>query len=374
MVEQERIIKTFTELVSIPCPSGDEKQEAELITQKLQALDVQVQVDQAGANGISTTGNVWGLLPGNVPGAKKILFEAHMDSVAPTTGTKVIRKDGILYSDGTTTLGGDDKVGIASALEALQIIKDEKIPHGDIQFLFAIGEETGSYGIRYLDPSWLKSDFGYCLDCGGRAGEIFNYSPQAYRVTYTVTGKAAHAGEEPEKGINAIMLATAGLQKLPWYGRKDAMTTLSIGLIKGGKASNIVADECEFVIDMRCPDVQKLDALRDATTKIIEQEVTAGGGKLRVNCTLSGPAVFVQEDEPVANLAAAAAKAEGFPVQFKFTGGLSDANFLCGYGLPTLNLATGMDKIHTTFEQLREEDLVNTARWILAIIREAAKK
>ena len=45
MVEQERIIKTFTELVSIPCPSGDEKQEAELITQKLQALDVQVQVD-----------------------------------------------------------------------------------------------------------------------------------------------------------------------------------------------------------------------------------------------------------------------------------------------------------------------------------------
>ena len=161
MVEQERIIKTFTELVSIPCPSGDEKQEAELITQKLQALDVQVQVDQAGANGISTTGNVWGLLPGNVPGAKKILFEAHMDSVAPTTGTKVIRKDGIMYSDGTTTLGGDDKVGIASALEALQIIKDEKIPHGDIQFLFAIGEETGSYGIRYLDPSWLKSDFGY---------------------------------------------------------------------------------------------------------------------------------------------------------------------------------------------------------------------
>jgi tripeptide aminopeptidase len=57
-----------------------------------------------------------------------------------------------LYSDGTTTLGGDDKVGIASVLEALQIIKDEQLPHGDVQFLFAIGEETGSYGIRYLDP------------------------------------------------------------------------------------------------------------------------------------------------------------------------------------------------------------------------------
>lgn len=374
MVEKERIIQTFTELVSIPCPSGDEKQEAELIVKKLHELGVQVQIDKAGANGISTTGNVWGLLPGNVDGAKKILFEAHMDSVAPTTGTKVVRKDGVLYSDGTTTLGGDDKVGIAAVLEALQIIKDERIPHGDIQFLFAIGEETGSYGIRYLDPSWIKAEYGFCLDCGGSAGEIFNYSPQAYRVTYKVTGKAAHAGEEPEKGINAIMLLVKGLSKLPWYGRLDAMTTLSIGLIKGGRASNIVAEECEVVIDMRCPDVKKLDALRDETTRIIEKEVTAGGGKLQVECTLSGPAVFVKEDDPVAKLVAAAAKAEGFPVQFKFTGGLSDANFLCGYGLPTLNLATGMDKIHTTFEQLREEDLVNTARWILAIIKEATNR
>lgn len=374
MVEKERIIKTFTELVSIPCPSGDEKQEAELIVKRLQELGVQVQIDKAGANGISTTGNVWGLLPGNVDGAKKILFEAHMDSVAPTTGTKVVRKDGVLYSDGTTTLGGDDKVGIAAALEALQIIKDERIPHGDIQFLFAIGEETGSYGIRYLDPSWIKAEYGFCLDCGGSAGEIFNYSPQAYRVTYKVTGKAAHAGEEPEKGINAIMLLVKGLSKLPWYGRLDAMTTLSIGLIKGGRASNIVAEECEVVIDMRCPDVKKLDALRDETTRIIEKEITAGGGKLQVECTLSGPAVYVKEDDPVAKLVAAAARAEGFPVQFKFTGGLSDANFLCGYGLPTLNLATGMDKIHTTFEQLKEEDLVNTARWILAIIKEATNR
>ena len=77
------------------------------------------QAKKAGA----TTGNVWAFIPSNldykVPG---LMFEAHMDSVAPTTGTKVVRKDGVLYSDGTTTLGGDDKVGIAASLEAVKVI------------------------------------------------------------------------------------------------------------------------------------------------------------------------------------------------------------------------------------------------------------
>jgi tripeptide aminopeptidase len=374
MVDKERIIKNFIELVSIPCPTGDEKAEADLIISKLHALGVETKVDKAGAGGKSTTGNVWGFLPGNVKGAPTVLFEGHMDSVAPTTGTKVVRKNGMLYSDGTTTLGGDDKVGIASVLEALQIIHDEKLPHGDVQILCAIGEETGSIGVRNLDPSWIKAEVGYCLDSLGGAGEIYNYSPRAYKVVYKVHGKAAHAGEEPEKGINAIMLIAKALSKLPWYGRLDKMTTMSIGLIEGGKASNIVAEDCSVTVDMRCPDTKKLNELRDATTKIFADVVKAGGGTLTTECSELGPAVFVKESEPVCKLAAKAAEKAGFPVQFKFSGGLSDANFLCGYNLPTVNLGCGMDKIHTTEEQLAEKDLVNTAAWVVSIITTATEK
>ncbi len=371
-VNKERIIRNFTELVSVPCPSGDEKQEAEMIIKKLQALGVETKVDAAGAGGKSTTGNVWGYLPATVPGVTSVLFEAHMDSVAPTTGTKVVRKDGIMYSDGTTTLGGDDKVGVAAVLEALQIIQDEKLPHGAIQILFAIGEETGSIGVRNLDPSWIKAQVGYCLDCGGKAGTVFNYSPKAYKITYTVTGKAAHAGEEPEKGINAIMLAAKGLSAFPWYGRLDPMTTLNVGLIHGGMASNIVAEQCWFTVDMRCPDEKKLDQLRDEITAVLKKAAEDGGGKLKVDCKILGPAVFVKEEEPVSKLASQAAKKLGFPVSFKFSGGLSDANHLCGYGMPTINLGSGMDKIHTTSEQLAEIDLINTAAWIVSIVTTAA--
>ena len=58
----------------------------------------------------------------------------------------------------------------------------------------------------------------------------------------------------------------------------------------------------------------------------------------------------------------------------KTTGGCSDGNYLCGYGLPCALLATGMSNVHTTEEYLKEEDLYNTARWVYGIIKEAAAK
>ena len=212
-INEERLKNTFIELVSVPCSSLDEKEEAALLMQKLQELGMDPQVDDAGKKCGGTTGNVWGFLKGNVPGAVRLFFEAHMDSVAPATGTKVIEKDGVLFSDGTTTLGGDDKSGIAAVLEALQCIIENGLPHGDVQVCFTIAEETGSYGVRHMDKAMIRADAGYCMDCGGHPGAIFNASPKAINVKLKVRGKSAHAGLEPEKGITAIMLAAKALNE-----------------------------------------------------------------------------------------------------------------------------------------------------------------
>ena len=85
------------------------------------------------------------------------------------------------------------------------------------------------------------------------------------------------------------------------------------------------------------------------------------------------PGVNLDTDHATVKLAATAAVKLGFPVSTGFTGGCSDANFLCGMGLPTVLLATGMDKIHTTEERLALEDLNNAARWVLAIVQEATE-
>ena len=372
IINEERLKNTFIELVSVPCPSGDEKEEAALLAEKLKALGIEPQIDDAGEKCGGTTGNVWGFVKGNVPGAARLFFEAHMDSVAPTTGTKVIEKDGVLYSDGTTTLGGDDKSGIAAVLEAVQCVLENNLPHGDIQVCFTIGEETGSNGVRFMDKEMIQADVGYCMDCGGHPGAIFNASPKAINVKLTVRGKTAHAGLEPEKGINAIMLAAEALHALPAYGRLDAETTLSVDMVSGGLASNIVPDACEVIIDMRCPNEARLERLKNETIAIFRNAAEAKGGTVTVEVKDVAPGVNLNTEHAAVKLAATAADKLGFPVSTGFTGGCSDANFLCGMGLPTVLLATGMDKIHTTEERLALDDLNNAARWVLGIIEEAA--
>ena len=374
MINEARLLNEFIELVSVPCPSKDEKAEAELIMAKLRELGLEPVMDKAHEKTGGTCGNVWAYVKRTVPDAPTLLFEAHMDSVAPTTGTKVVRKDGVLYSDGTTTLGGDDKVGVAGMLEAVRALKEDGVAHGDIQLLFTISEEIGCLGVVNLDKSWIKADYGYCMDIGGNMGEITYAAPKLYDIYVTVKGKAAHAGIAPEEGVNAIMLAAEALSKLPAYGRIDAETTFNIGVFNAGIGTNIVCPEAKFVIDMRSLNVPKLEKLKDDTLALIKETVEAGKGQVEFELVEGCPAVELSKDHPCIELAKRSAERLGFKVELKTTGGCSDGNYLCGYGLPCGLLATGMSNVHTTEEYLKESDLYDTARWIYETVKVAAEK
>ncbi|HBG02349.1 MAG TPA: peptidase M20, partial [Firmicutes bacterium] len=76
---------------------------------------------------------------------------AHMDRVRPGFGIKPQLKDGVIRSDGTTILAADDVAGIVAILEALRIIKEQKLPHGRIEILFTVAEEGGLFGAKSLD-------------------------------------------------------------------------------------------------------------------------------------------------------------------------------------------------------------------------------
>ena len=374
MINENRLLNEFIELVSVPCPSKDEKAEAELIMAKLRELGLEPVMDKANEKTGGTCGNVWAYVKGTVPDAPTLLFEAHMDSVAPTTGTKVVRKDGVLYSDGTTTLGGDDKGGVAGMLEAVRALKEDGVAHGDIQLLFTISEEIGCLGVVNLDKSMLKADYGYCMDIGGSMGEITYAAPKLYDIYVTVKGKSAHAGIAPEQGVNAIMLAAEALSKLPAYGRIDEETTFNIGVFNAGIGTNIVCPEAKFVIDMRSLNVPKLEKLKDDTIALIKETVEAGKGQVESEVVEGCPAVELSKDHPCIELAKRSAERLGFKVELKTTGGCSDGNYLCGYGLPCGLLATGMSNVHTTEEYLKESDLYDTARWIYETVKVAAEK
>jgi tripeptide aminopeptidase len=198
-VKTDRLINEFIEMVKVSSLSLNEGKFASLLVEKLKALGFEVYIDKAGEAAGGNTGNVLGRLKGTLD-TQPVLLCAHMDTVTPGENITPVIRDGVIYSDGTTVLGGDDKAGIAAILEAVRYIRENSIPHGDIEVAFTICEEGGMFGAKNMDYSWFKSRFAFVLDSGGKVGTVIIQAPAQFKTLTTIKGKAAHAGVAPEKG------------------------------------------------------------------------------------------------------------------------------------------------------------------------------
>lgn len=375
MINQERTVEEFLRLVQIDSPSLHEREIADYLTQKLSELGLNVAEDSAGESIGNAcdhqTGNLIAALPGNRPDAPAILFCAHMDTVEPGRGVKPVIRDNAIFSDGTTILGGDDKAGIAAVIEMIQVIKEQDIPHGEIEVVFTVAEECGLRGSKYLDYQRLKSQIAFVLDCDGPAGTIITKAPSQYKIKSTILGKAAHAGISPEEGINAIYVASKAISKMK-LGRLDSETTANIGVIAGGKATNIIPDMVNIEGETRSIDPDKLEKQTDQMVEILEQTAREMGAKAVIEKDLLYPRLFLDESSQAVELAVRAAENLGHKPTLVSTGGGSDANILNGFGIQTANLGIGMSKVHSTEEFITVEDLVLNARYLVEIVKLAA--
>lgn len=170
MINEKRLLDTFLEYVQIDSETKNEKAMGERLVQDLKALGFEVQTDRAGEAFGSNGFNVHAFLEGTIPGDPTI-FCAHMDTVAPGNGIRPVIKDGIIGTDGSTILAGDDKSGIAAIMEALAVIKEKDLPHRSADILFTIGEEGGMNGAKNMDYSMLKGKGGHGFRCGRRYGK-----------------------------------------------------------------------------------------------------------------------------------------------------------------------------------------------------------
>lgn len=373
MLKKERINNEFMELVRIYSPSRGERQLADYLLNKIVELGYEAYEDEVMTSvARGNCGNVIVNIKGNTSG-KRVMFSAHMDCVEPCRDVKPLIRDGVFYSDGTTVLGGDDKCAIAAMLEVLQLIKEQQLPHPDLQMVFTVAEEDGLEGARYINKAELRSDFGYVLDVNGAPGTIAIAAPGYYDIKTVIKGRKAHAGIDPENGINAITVAGKVLAQLP-QGRLDEETTANVGLIKGGTARNIVADHVEIVSEARSIDDNKLEALCAQIVKISKEICKENGAHVEVKTDKLYYPVKLQETDEVVQIAKQAMLDLGLPVTITTTGGGSDANYFNRHGVPTAVLAIGMSKVHTTEEFLRVDDLHATALIMLSIIKNSLNK
>ena len=367
MVNQDRLVQEFLELVQIDSHSGKEGKIAQTLVKKLQDLGLEVMVDSAGEKAGGETGNVIAKLKGTGEGPT-ILFSCHMDTVKPGEGVKPVIKDNIIYSDGTTILGGDNKAGIAAVLEGIRTIKENNLSHSDIEIVFSIWEEGGLFGAKYLDYSKINAKYGFVLDSGQSPGEIITTGPCQDKVNAKIFGKPSHAGVEPEAGISAIMIAARAIENMKLL-RIDEETTANIGVINGGEGTNIVMPLVEIKAEARSLREDKLDAQTSHMVAAFEKAAADFGGKVEMDIERMYPPFHVEENDEIVVKVKEAFSQIGIEGYTASTGGGSDTNILNANGIKAVNLGIGEKKAHTLEEHIHIIDLVNSAKVVTQIIQ-----
>lgn len=369
MVNQKRLLENFMEMVTIGSPSGQEAAFKAYLTNYFKERGAECIEDQAGEILEGDSGNLLVRIAGTKD-VTPLLFLTHMDTVF--TGGDIqaeLGEDGIIRSAGKTILASDDKAGIAAILEAYEILRENQLDHPPLELLFTVSEEQGLLGAKQFDYSCLQAEIAYALDSGGSPGTIVVKSPCQNEIAYSVQGKAAHAGINPEDGINAIQIMAKALAAMP-CGRLNPTTTCNFGIIKGGEARNIVAENCYVKGEARSHSRVELDQLTEELTGTFKEVVQKNGGEPEVVVKFLYPEISLGEDEKVVVLAQKAAQNLGLEVNLISTGGGSDAAIVNGNQIRCANLGTGMSNVHTSDEYISLQDLVNDAAWVLAIIQQ----
>lgn len=335
----DRLIERFIEFVKIPSPSGKEDRLTSFIEDTVRSWGYKVERDELGNLFIETDKPL------------KFFLNAHMDTVVPCDRVNPIIDGDIIHSDGTTVLGADDKVGIVAVLELLENHKEDHLP---VQVIFTVQEEVGLVGAKGVKKERIKAPFGFTLDALGPIGNIVIGAPSQFTWTYKIFGRASHAGGAPEKGVSAIIIASKLIISLP-LGRIDEETTGNVGVISGGRATNIIPDEVEIKGEYRSRDEEKLSVLIENLKKA-SVIVEIGGGRAELEFKKEYTR-FDLKDSPILDKAIRVLKEGGFSPATLYTGGGSDANVFNERGIPTLNLSIGGGEAHSTREFTKISDI-----------------
>ncbi len=215
------------------------------------------------------------VIPGDDPDGPTLLCIAHLDTVFDP-GTAAARpfhiRDGVATGPGVT----DMKSGLLAGLHAIAALREATggLPLSRLVFVANPDEEIGS-PVSTAHIRRIAQDVDACLvlECARANGDIVSSRKGNLGLTVTVTGRAAHAGIEPEKGRSAILEAariTTDLQALNgrWPG-----VTINVGVISGGTRPNVVPERCSLEVDVRAVTRNALVEVEAAIRSAVEPRV-----------------------------------------------------------------------------------------------------
>jgi tripeptide aminopeptidase len=183
-------------------------------------------------------------------------------------------------------------------------------------------------------------------------------------------GRAAHSGMYPEEGRSAVAAAARAISDLR-LGRIDEETTANVGIIQGGTAGNIIPEWCTLDAEARSHDERKLDQLVQEMVDAFSFAAGLEDCEVEAKVSKSYKGYRFKPEDPVVRIAHAALEQSGYKPEYGLSGGAADANVFNERGLACLNLANGMQDIHTPDECITVADLEGMVEVTIALVAAA---
>jgi len=267
-----------------------------------------------------------------------ILLIGHMDTVFPV-GTAQARpfaiRDDRAYGPGVN----DMKSGCLLMYYALRSLHEQKLLD-DILICVAMNsdEEISSiYSRSWIEGLAQKAKYAFILEPARPNGALVNGRKGLGRFNLTFKGLAAHAGVEPEKGINAVNEMAHWITVL--HGLTDTLagTNVNVGLVAGGIAANVVADHAEAKVDLRFRTMAEYQRIADKVYELQQCPVTPGIHVQVEGMVTRPPMNLSEQTKALCETVHAISEEIAVPITWTQTGGGSDGNFTAYHGVPTID-------------------------------------
>lgn len=271
-------------------------------------------------------------------GGRRVLLVAHLDTVFEdgTASTRPFALDGRMARGPGVS---DDKGGLLAGLTALDILHETGArQYAELVFLATPDEEIGSPASRpATEAAACGAHYALALECARENGDVVIARKGVADFRVTVTGRAAHAGIEPERGANAALAAAhlvVALQAL--NGRWDDVT-VNVGVVRAGTRANIVCPEAEMRVEVRSATAAGIGAARSAIEAAAARPAVPGTTATVEQLDLCPPMEDTPASRRMFDRARKIAADLGVALGGAVTGGVGDANVIAGIGVPTLD-------------------------------------
>jgi glutamate carboxypeptidase len=360
------LVESLRLISSLDAPSGDPATlapVAELLEWWLASLDGRV-TRQASAAGPQIEAEF-----GPSAADEGVLVLCHYDTVFPagTVATRPFRVEGeIARGPGVLDMRG----GIVATLAALELLGELSALRRPVRVLLTPDEETGSRASRELIASRAREASVALVPEPALPGGALKTARKGWIIyRLRVSGRAAHAGLEPEAGVSAIDELVDRLIDLRRLADPVVGTTINYGVVRGGSAPNVIAERAEAEIDVRFPDAPEEARVRDAVAAL---RPARSGAELAVEELHSRlPLERTPAIAAAAERAGALGSLLGLELGEGSAGGVSDGNLAAAEGVPVLDgLGPEGGGAHAVDEHVSVPSLVERTALIALLLAE----